>query len=867
MVDRRVVTRMILFVLALVLLAPAASGQARGVPARRHTPPPRPSPVTMHVAAGFDGQHRDSAWTPIRVTLHNRSAKDISGTVEVPGSNTMNGGGPPQPFHALYQTAVTLPAGSTKRVSLYVPGYSTSSAVDTYFRSGGRTLAHDTEYIASFNSGDLTVGALTTDPANSAWLGGLFPQNINTDLVRLSPATLDPVPDVLATFDVIVLADTGTSRLDHDQMVALERYVRNGGSLLLVGGPDWQETLRPLSSILPGRMAGSRELPDLHALRAIAPFTVSPHASQATTVSVLAGTRGTVAASEEGVPLVVRSTLGQGHVEYLAFDPALAPVAHWQDGAGLLGRLLITAAPQAASRFGIPQNYPQPLFGPYGPTDIGAELANVPAAALPSLVLFIILTALYILLLGPANFVVLRRLRRRELAWVTIPTLSLLCVGSTFGVAYHLKGSTVLLNTISMVTLDGSDGSQPAMMYVGLFAPVRGDYQLTYQGSALPEVVPQYTFYGPGPQTSNSPLGLRLDEGPQTGVTFVSMNMWSMRAVALHTTVAIRGTVQSTLHIAANGDLVGAIHNGTGLTLRRPVVLTGTGVTHLRDLPAGGTVSVHIRPASDIYTQTQQPLAFRLYGQPNFNGGGYFGRSTVISVFQGGSVFSSGGGSFSLCCPGPTPAPEKTLADRIRNAAAMLPETQEAASLGEVTLLGWTQASLGQLTVDGSAPQRRDLTLLATPLTVDGPAAGSFRLRTGTVGAHLVDLTPQASQNGCCGGPMFAGQSLDLGSGGSATFQFTIPHAAHLRFQHLTLWANAGGADGTDIGHVYDWGTRRWVHVDLSLGSADLPHPSRFIAPDGTLLLKLQATSSSGDVRIGNAYQDLQLSGSGTVVS
>src|SRR5205807_1550441 len=97
---------------------------------------------------------------------------------------------------------------------------------------------------------------------------------------------------------------------------------------------------------------------------------------------------------------------------------------------------------------------------------------------------------LYILLLGPVNFLVLRRIRRRGLMWITLPVGALACMGCTFGVAYHLKGSTVLVNSVGVVTLDGTQGAHPAALYVGLFAPVRGDYNLTLDGTALPQYVP-----------------------------------------------------------------------------------------------------------------------------------------------------------------------------------------------------------------------------------------------------------------------------------------------------------------------------------------------------------------------------------------
>lgn len=867
----------ILGVLTLAVASPLAIGQAQASDrqhptAVKHTQkkPQAPAPVSIRVSAGYDGQYRGTAWTPIRITLHNRTASDFSGTVEVPEStNAMNNYGPPQPFHALYQTPVTLPAGATKQVTLYIPGYDIQSEVDASLRIGGRTVSRAT-YITGFADNTFTMAALTSDPADVSWLNSLNPPGVTTNLVRLTPATLDPVPEALATFDLIALTDADTSRLDHEQIAALERYVHNGGSLLLIGGPNWQGTLRPLpADLLPGHLVGARAVPDLHSLLSISPVSTTTSSgrqfNQATTISVLDRPRGAVAASQAGVPLVVRTMLGRGEIEYLAFDPAVDPVRHWAGGQDLLGLLVTTAAPVAASRGAQPAGPPpSPFFNAFGPpSDIASELSNVPAVALPSLLLFIVLTALYILLLGPLNFLVLRRLKRRELTWVTVPTLALLCVGSTFGVAFHLKGSTVLLNTVGMVTLDGSDGPHPATLYVGLFAPVRGDYHLTYDGSALPDTVPQFNFYyGPGgPPPRTNPLGLRLQEGAKTGVTFLSMNMWSMRDVALHTTVNVPGTVQSNLHVDAHGDIVGTIHNGTNLTLRHPTLMAGRAVAHLHDIPAGATIEARVRPSADVYNQDQSPVSFRLYGRPQYGAGmvyGYSGKFPVALLGNGGFFYNG------PCCGPPLPV-EKSTSDRLRNVATMIPEAQSIGTLGEVVLVGWSEAPLGSLTVDGSTPQRRDLNLIAAPLSVRFPSSGSFRLRAGTLGAHLVDAVPQAPQNGCCGPPVQG--IISLGAGGSATFQFDIPRgrSGPARFSHLTLWADAGGADGTNIGHVYDWQARRWVHVDLSLGEAELHNPNRFVSPSGALLLQLKATDTSGDIRIQNSLQDLQLSGSGSI--
>jgi hypothetical protein len=211
----------------------------------------------------------------------------------------------------------------------------------------------------------------------------------------------------------------------------------------------------------------------------------------------------------------------------------------------------------------------------------------------------------------------------------------------------------------------------------------------------------------------------------------------------------------------------------------------------------------------------------------------------------------------------PTPGSERSLADRLRNVGDRLPNGQDLPSASAVVLVGWSENSLGSITVDGATPRRRDLNLIEAPLAVHF-ARGTFQLRPGTLSAYLVDGRPQTPQNGCC--PAFFGSRVvGVGPGGSAIFQFDIPHAPRMRFHRLVLSINAGGADGSKVAQVYDWRRHRWVHVILGPTDAVLASPSRFISASGALQVRLHSTTRSGDIVIADPRQDVQLSGTATV--
>jgi hypothetical protein len=202
------------------------------------------------------------------------------------------------------------------------------------------------------------------------------------------------------------------------------------------------------------------------------------------------------------------------------------------------------------------------------------------------------------------------------------------------------------------------------------------------------------------------------------------------------------------------------------------------------------------------------------------------------------------------------------LVDRLRNVGDRLPNGQDLSSTNGVVLVGWTENSLGTLTVNGTTPRRRDLNLIEAPLPVHFPH-GTFRLRQGILSAYLVDGTPQPPQNGCCSTTLGTA-AVTIGAGGSAIFQFDIPNSGRMRFHRLVLSVNDGEADESKVAQVYDWRSNRWVHVNLDPINAVLATPSRFISAGGALQVRLVSTTSSGDVVIADPSQDVQLSGTVT---
>jgi hypothetical protein len=848
---------------------------------KRHTHS-RPLPVGLSMAIGFYNSFREGTLVPVRMTLQSRSAATLSGAVEIPDVISSEY---PASDQAIYQMAVTLPPYATKRVTVYVPAFAISGTDYARFVVGGKVDGAASAYPSQFSQAAITVGDLAGDPTAIAWIKRLSPGGGRwVTPVRLTPATLDPIAPALANYDAIVIGDAMAGSLNSAQLGALGQYVQNGGGLIVIGGPAWQQSLKPLPpALVPGVVTGTRVLSGLSGLGSIAgnPRT----AGGRTVLSVLSQPRGTILASQNGIPLAVDDAVGQGHILYLAFDPNLAPMVHWPGAAGVLSRLLIESNPESGGRPN-PQQGSAFLVTSQGiPGNVGAatELDNLPSPALSWIIGFVALTSLFILILGPLSFLVLGRLRRRELAWISVPIGAIVCTGATFGVAGVVRDRAVLVNTMTVVTLDGSSASRPVNIYAGLFAPIPGNYRVSvtnpaYVSSIAANPYEMYfasSFGGRSASSSQylSSADVRLQEGEPAAVDFLRMDTWSMHNAEISTTVKVPGTVQNSLHVDSRGYISGWVRNGTNLNLTHPYVIAGRKWIRLPDMAPGRRVPVSILPRLNIYNYNNQSIWTPMFGQVKWRGyGGYgyqnqfcLGACVNLGSYPGSGLLVSSGPRFCCVYPylyaGSSLIPwERSLTARLRNVAELVPEAQTVQSLGEILFVAWNQKALAPIKVNGATPDIREMNLIVQPLSPPALGPGRFHLRTGTFGARLVDVTPEKATSGQSTNTT---TGIDIGANGSATFEFQLRPASGVHFSYLKLYVDAGGSSAIDMGQVWDWHAQRWVLFDLATGQTRLNQPNRFVSPAGTIRIKLTNYDFSRDLQIADFNRNLQISGAG----
>ena len=439
-----------------------------------------------------------------------------------------------------------------------------------------------------------TTAGLALEPPNVVQTPGGPPamrgQRTNPASVQTAAATPADLPDKPAGYGgvdaVILRADAPLDSLTEAQTDALKGWVAAGGHLLVCGGAD----PTPLSNAFYNGLLPASLSPATPALGAGGALGLTP--------KPLPGVR--VVASDAGRPTIVAGPFGAGRVTLIAYDTQTirgwsSPVqaAFWKQAlSGQSSSLLrvVASREEGGSRF----------YGYYSGWDqLSDAVMRAPALDAPGAGVVGLFLLAYVLVLVPINYLVLKRMDKKEWAWVTVPVLVVVFAATTYGVGYAAKGSTVFVNRAAVV--ETAAGERQAGLYteIGLFSPHRTSYDMTVADpnalAAIPIPPDDDNYYGRRGQSSPGSYGRTrfVETSGDTKMQDAAVNMWAMRAFDVQTTTDLGGAVTAALAFTPQtGQLRGTLANHTAHDLTECHLCVNGQWQSLNDLPAGGTQAV-----------------------------------------------------------------------------------------------------------------------------------------------------------------------------------------------------------------------------------------------------------------------------------
>jgi hypothetical protein len=534
----------------------------------------------MEIAVGFDGYCRSDAWCPLYVVLANEGV-DVEGElrVAIPSSS----GADPD----VYSREVLLPAHSRKAYFLYLPAAELSyrSRLAVQLIAGDEALASEEVVAVWSDATDRLYGVVSGDPSALSFLSDVAPAGGEATVAQLGLDALPPDPLGWESLDVLILNDVDTSAFTDEQRRALETWLAHGGHLIVGGGTGAARTAAGVADpstgsgqrLLPVTVGGIRQVSDLRALGEVISATV---AAGPFAVAEADLQDGEALVEQDGLVLLARRSHGAGQVDFLAFDAGLNPFANWNDSVRLW-KWIVEAQPTTASLPGVSNGY-----------SAQQAVNAIPGLSGLSTLELLAFMLIYIVIVGPLNYLVLRKLKRRELAWLTIPLIVAGFVACAYFTGFRMRGSAAIVHRLGLVVVPQGSSVGRVSEAVGLFSPRRARYDVWAANARVREIPASDSYGGPA---ATWPLRV-VEEASGSTVTGLRVDVGGIQPF-LAEGYADVPSVEADLRLVGDTAnrlrLQGTIQSGE-LSLQDAVLIVGDSVQRLGDVAAGERVQVDL---------------------------------------------------------------------------------------------------------------------------------------------------------------------------------------------------------------------------------------------------------------------------------
>lgn len=534
--------------------------------------------IITRIEVGFNSAYKMENWTPVRVRLEN-TGPDIEGSLEVvvPHYNSS----------ISYSVPVVIPGDTTKEYTVMVKIHGIIRSLDVMLKNkSGRVLEKQTVRDINTNMNDVSLLGIVTDDGSSL---GYFRDKVSGFVfsyfspVTISAGTFPDKKEILDNFGILIINNLESDSLTKDQKAALNAWLKGGGVLIIGTGINGSRTLSGLNpSVVPVSAGDLLTLDDLSALEDMSGLDAP---AGKLTVMDLGNSTGEPVLAQEDQVLVKRMASGKGYIYISAFDLGTEPYLSWEGNLRLWDNLLnLTLPQQKLSEMTRPNVYKET------PVNL---LAAIPAMDLPPITYILFIFLLYLGMAGPLNYLVLKKIDRREWSWFTIPALSIVFAVLIYAIGFGTKGNEVVLSTISVIEMDKDSGQGTLTRYMGVFMPTRGDYKIDIDSDGLISLVEENSMSHYPQAAQGGDISTRIIQGRPSQIVFEDVNVWMMKTFMLDGHQVDAGTIDSDLKYE-NGKITGTVTNNTGLPLEDFIVYTPYSYKKIGNIAAGESKSVEL---------------------------------------------------------------------------------------------------------------------------------------------------------------------------------------------------------------------------------------------------------------------------------
>ncbi|UKJ46165.1 hypothetical protein [Lysinibacillus sp. ACHW1.5] len=562
--------------------------------------------LEVKATAGVSGKAKYQSVVPLQVTVKNNGA-DFSGDMAINSSNSYEAA-------SALVVPIDIAAGEEKTFTFYLDGLADYSYSDTdlfAFYEGniekGKKIAYKGTKRLQSNFLDPSSTFIYTLTDKSDRLSALlrlstFVAQSNVEVFninQLKDYTLPEDSQGLAMANVIVVDEVAIADLTPKQQEALLKWVQDGGTLLLGAADQINATAGIFKEYLP--LSLSQETTAISA-EALTKLSGGGIFTQPISVYAATSSEGSLPVlTENNAVLAAKKKVGSGEVIQTTFSLGDQPLASMDGYGALLAKVMNI---QSISQQGMMRQGQSPL------DQISYELRNInelfPSFEV-SVSYMLIVIILYILIIGPILYFILKKADKREHAWWIIPSISVVLSIVLFivGAKDRIVQPQVQQSAFYKVNEDNSVNGY----YVESILTNRsGDFVVNADQNTTAVALRNYNnFTGTmGPLHESSYI---KENASGSTLTLRDLSYWSVQSFGGKTSAQNIGKMDIDITLK-NEKLTGTVKNNFPFALKDVTLISGVKEVKLGDIEANGTLQVNKGLKTTVL---QKPSIFNNY--------------------------------------------------------------------------------------------------------------------------------------------------------------------------------------------------------------------------------------------------------------
>lgn len=539
--------------------------------------------ITVDSSAGFQNKVKYEKGLPLQFTVTNEGSA-FSGDLVISYSETYNlGAGLAMPIELAEGESKTLQIASSGLSDMYNTGGPNDQSIFLFeggWEEGESIVFKGKKTIqpSYYSPGTMFVASLTDNQDRLLPLKQLaVPAGEGVEVFHLNQLKSFTLPTEAQAWDMIdylVIDEFAYSDLPEPTQQAVLQWVQQGGHVITGSSGNLEAELGNLSDYLPLALADP--------IQVSVPGLENPVPAFAAT----AKDGAVVKLQNDGQVLAATQPIGSGNLTQMSFSLGDETVSAQKGYSQMLSNFF----PAPPANYNSMGGQSILDYMTYEVGDVN-ELFESFAVSKPFIIAIIFL---YIVLIVPVLYIVLKKKDKREYAWFIIPVVALLTSLALFAYGAKDRIGNPQIQQTGFFEVDADDGLKG--YYVNSLLSNRGgDYQFTAPASTT------MTYRLASEFSETQPyLSAMMEKGAASNqITLRNMRYWSVESIMGQSYIENTGNFNIELEVA-EGKVIGTIRNNFPFGVDDVSIWTGTRLLDLGNLNPGEELAVDETIQSDI---------------------------------------------------------------------------------------------------------------------------------------------------------------------------------------------------------------------------------------------------------------------------